>query len=183
MQLVVGRIGKAHGIRGEVNVSLRTDEPEDRFAIGSVIVTDPPERGPLTVTSMRFASGRLVVGFKEVADRTAAEKYQGTMLVVDTDDLPAIDDDDEYYDHELVGMRAVISESETDSDTESASELVVGVVIDVVHGSGGDTLVIKPAGSHGRRELLIPFVRAIVPTVDRAARVIYLDPPDGLLDL
>lgn len=176
MQLVVGRIGKAHGIRGEVNVGLRTDEPEDRFAIGAVIATDPPERGPLTVASMRFASDRLVVGFKEIAGRDAAETYQGTMLVVDTDDLPAIEDDDEYYDHELVGMRAVTLD-------HSETETVVGVVIDVVHGSGGDTLVIKPAGTSDRRELLIPFVRAIVPTIDRASRVIYLDPPEGLLDL
>ncbi len=176
MLLVVGRIGKAHGVRGEVNVSLRTDEPEDRFAIGAVIATDPPERGPLTVTSMRFASSRLVVGFKEIADRNAAETYQGTMLVVDTDDLPLIEEDDEYYDHELLGMRAVTLD-------QSGTETVVGVVIDVVHGTGGDTLVIKPAGTGGRRDLLIPFVRAIVPTIDRAARVIYLDPPDGLLDL
>ena len=172
MQLVVGRIGKAHGIRGDVNVSPHTDEPADRFAVGAVIATDPPERGPLTVSFMRFASGRLVVRFKEIPDRTAAETYQGTLLVVDTGDLPELDDEDEYYDHELVGMRVLTQADE-----------VVGIVIDVVHGTGGDTLVVKPAGHQGRRELLIPFVRAIVPTIDRAARVLRLDPPEGLLEL
>lgn len=172
MQLVIGRIGKAHGIRGEVNVSSRTDEPEERYAVGAVLATDPPERGPLTVAAMRFASGRLVVRFREIPDRNAAESYQGTMLVVDADQLPELDDEDEYYDHELIGMRAF-----THDDS------LVGVVIDVVHGAGGDTLVIKPAASGGRRELLVPFVRAIVPTIDRAARLIRLDPPEGLLEL
>ena len=172
MRLVIGRIGKAHGVRGELNVSVHTDDPEDRFAIGAVIDTDPAERGPLTVTKMRYASDRLVVGFKEIPDRDTAEKFSGTLLVVDTNELPEIDDDDEYYDHELVGMRVV-----------EVDDTLVGVVIDVVHGTGGDTLVVKSAKFGTRKEFLIPFVRAIVPTVDRSERLIVIDPPEGLLEL
>ncbi|WP_153505167.1 ribosome maturation factor RimM [Cumulibacter manganitolerans] len=171
MQLVIGRIGKAHGIRGELNVGIRTDEPEERFAVGAVLRTDPAERGPLTVRSQRFVSGqKLVLGFAEIADRTAAETLQGTLLVIDSDELPPIEDDDDFYDHELVGM-AVSTEDGVD----------VGEVVDVVHGAGGDTLVVRARGE--RREILLPFVRDIVPVVDRATRCITVTPPDGLLEL
>lgn len=170
MQRVIGRIGKAHGIRGEVSVAVLTDDPEDRFAVGTAIRTDPADRGPLTVQAVRPASGKIVVAFDGVADRTAAEALRGTLLVIDTDDLPPIDDEDEFYDHELEGMAVV-----------TAAGVAVGSVLEVVHGPGGDTLVVTPDGS--RRELLIPFVRAIVPTIDRPTRTITVDPPEGLLDL
>lgn len=171
MDLVIGRIGKAHGIRGEVNVGIRTDEPDERFAVGAVLRTDPAERGPLTVSSQRFVSGqKLVLGFEEIPDRNAAETLQGTLLVISTDELPALDDDDDFYDHELVGMQVV-----TDSGDQ------VGEVLDIVHGPGGDTLVVQAAGA--RREILIPFVREIVPTVDRSSRTMTITPPEGLLEL
>ena len=171
MQLVIGRIGKPHGLRGELNVGIRTDDPEERFAIGAVLRTDPPERGPLTVSSQRFISGRkLVLGFEEAPDRTAAEALWGALLVIDSEDLPAIEDDDDFYDHELVGMSV-----QTDDGQD------VGEVIDIVHGAGGDTLVVRARGQ--RREILVPFVRDIVPVVDRATRSITLTPPEGLLDL
>lgn len=171
MDLVIGRIGKAHGIRGEVNVSIRTDEPEERFAIGALLRTDPAERGPLTVSSQRFISGqKLVLGFEGVPDRNAAETLQGTMLVIGTDELPDLEDDDDFYDHELVGMTVRTGDDEQ-----------VGEVLDVVHGPGGDTLVVQASGA--RREILIPFVRDIVPTVDRSTRTITITPPEGLLEL
>lgn len=171
MELVIGRIGKAHGLRGEVTVGIRTDDPDERFAVGAVLRTDPAERGPLTVSSRRYAGGqRLVVAFDEVPDRSAAEQLRGTMLVIDSGELPALEDDDEFYDHEIEGM-TVRLEDGTD----------VGVVLEVVHGAGGDTLAVRAAGS--RRELLIPFVRSIVPTIDRAARTMTVTPPEGLLDL
>lgn len=171
MDLVVGRIGKAHGIRGEVNVGIRTDEPEERFAVGAVLRTDPAERGPLTVRSQRFVSGqKLVLGFDEVPDRTVAETLQGTMLVIGTDELPELDDDDDFYDHELIGMQAQTEDGE-----------LIGEVVDVVHGPGGDTLAIKASGRG--REILVPFVRDIVPTVDRSTRTMTLTPPEGLLEL
>lgn len=168
MELVIGRIGKAHGIRGEVTVGLRTDDPEERFAVGTSIRTDPPERGPVTVRSVRFAGGKAVVAFDGITDRNSAETLRGTMLVVDTDDLPALDDEDDFYDHELVGMRATHADGST-----------LGTVADVIHGPGGDTLAIKMDG----REVLVPFVRSIVPTIDRSARVLVIDPPEGLLEL
>lgn len=88
MQLVVGRIGRAHGIRGDVLVEVRTDEPDDRFAVGSVLVTDPADAGPLTVDDARWHSGKLVVRFADVHDRNRAEELRGLLLVVDSDDLP-----------------------------------------------------------------------------------------------
>ncbi|GAB3298714.1 ribosome maturation factor RimM [Epidermidibacterium keratini] len=168
MELVIGRIGKAHGIRGELTVGMRTDEPEERFAPGTQIATDPAENGPLTVESVRFVGGKAVVAFEEVADRNAAEALRGTMLVIDTADLPEIDDEDEFYDHELVGMNVTLLDGST-----------LGTVTDVVHGPGADTLAIE----YGDRELLVPFVRAIVPTIDRARRTMVIVPPDGLLEL
>lgn len=171
MQLVIGRIGKAHGIRGEVNVGIRTDDPEERFEVGATLQTEPADRGPLTISSQRFISGqKLVLGFEQIPDRNAAETYQGTLLVIDSDDLPELEDDDDFYDHELIGMQVVTEDGDA-----------VGEVIDVIHGPGGDTLAVRPAGS--RRELLIPFVREIVPSVDRGARTMTVTPPEGLLEL
>jgi 16S rRNA processing protein RimM len=171
MELVIGRIGKAHGLRGEVTVGVRTDDPDERFAIGTVLRTDPVERGPLTVSSSRFVGGqKLVLGFEEVPDRHAAETLRGTMLVIDSEELPELDDEDEYYDHEIEGMTV---------RTEDGAE--VGTVQQVIHGAGGDLLAVRAAGS--RREILIPFVRSIVPTIDRAGKTMTITPPDGLLDL
>lgn len=169
MELVIGRIGKPHGVRGEVNVGLRTDAPEERFEVGTTIRTDPVERGPLVVQSARSASGRFVLGFEGVADRTAAEALQGIMLVIDTDELPALDDEDDFYDHELVGMRADLLDGTS-----------LGTVTDVIHGLAGDTLAVKPKGA---KEILIPFAKAIVPAIDRVNRTLTVDPPEGLLEL
>lgn len=171
MELVIGRIGKAHGLRGEVTVGVRTDEPEERFAVGNVLRTDPAERGPLTVSTMRFAGGqKLVLSFAEISGRVAAETLRGTMLVIAADELPQLDDEDEFYDHEVEGMSV---------RTEDGTE--VGVVLQVVHGAGGDTLAVRATGS--RREILIPFVRSIVPVIDRTSRSLTITPPEGLLDL
>jgi hypothetical protein len=106
VQLVVGRIGRAHGIGGEVSVDVRTDSPELRFAIGASLDTDPPERGPLTVTRARWHSGRLLVAFEQVGDRSAAEALRGTLIVADSSTSPP-PAEDEYWDHELAGLQAV----------------------------------------------------------------------------
>ena len=107
MQLVVGRIGKAHGIRGEVGVEVRTDDPDARFASGESLITEPADRGPLRVDATRWHSGRLLVNFAGVADRTAAEALRGTLLLVEVDESERPDDPDEFYDHQLVGLRVV----------------------------------------------------------------------------
>ena len=169
MQLVVGRITKAHGIRGEVVVDVRTDDPERRFALGATVDTDPPERGPLTVTRVRWQSGRLLVAFDGVADRTQAEAMAGTVLVADSSTAPASDDPDEFWDHDLVGLRV-----------ETVTGEQVGVVSEVLHLPGGDTLSVTRDGAD---DALIPFVAAIVPEIDVAGGRVVIDPPPGLLDL
>ena len=169
LRLVVGRIGKAHGLRGEVTVEVRTDDPETRFAPGAVLETDPPARGPLTVASGRVQGGRLVLSFAGVADRTAAEALRHTMLIVeaDPDELP--DDPDEFYDHQLVGLSMV---------TVDGRE--VGTVAEMLHLPTQDLFAVRrPDG----REALIPFVAEFVPEVDLDRSTVVVDPPPGLLEL
>ncbi len=168
MLLVVGRVGRAHGLKGEVLIDVRTDEPEDRLAPGRVLVTDPAVVGPLTIAAGRVHSGRLLVRFEGVEDRTGAEGLRGTLLLVDVDpeDLPA--EDDEWYDHQLVGLGVVL-----------ADRTPVGEVREVLHLPGHDVLaVVRPDGS----EVLVPFVNEIVPEVDLAASRVVLTPPPGLLE-
>jgi 16S rRNA processing protein RimM len=168
VQLVVGRIGRAHGVGGEVSVDVRTDSPDLRFAVGASVDTDPPERGPLTVTRARWHSGRLLVAFEEVGDRTAAEVLRGTLLVADSSTTPETDPD-EYWDHQLAGLQAVTVAGET-----------LGEVEEVLHPPGGALLAVRrPDGG----EVLVPFVKAMVPTVDVDGGRVVVDPPEGLLDL
>ncbi|MEV4318452.1 ribosome maturation factor RimM [Actinocrispum sp. NPDC049592] len=169
MDVVVGRVAKAHGIRGELAVDVRTDSPEERFAPGAVVAArlrDGTSR-PLTLTAARPHGERLIVRFDEVPDRTAAELLRGALLVADTDSLPPTGDPDEFYDHELEGLKAVLTDG-----TE------VGVVNEVVHGPAGELLAIQRA----KDEVLVPFVREIVPEVDIKGGRVVLDPPEGLLD-
>ena len=168
MQLVVGRITKAHGITGEVAVDVRTDDPDHRYAPGVSLDTDPPERGPLVVTAARWHSGRLLVRFDGVADRNAAEALRGTNLVVDSQTSLAGDEGD-YWDHDLVGLTVV-----------DLRGTVVGVVTEVLHPPGPAVLAVD-RGVAG--EVLVPFVTEIVPTVDMSAGRVVIDPPEGLLDL
>ncbi len=169
VRLVVGRIGKAHGLRGEVTVEVRTDDPETRFAPGAVLDADPPQRGPLTVESGRVQGGRLVLRFAGVEDRTAAEGLRNTLLSVETDPDELPDDPAEYYDHQLVGLRVV---------TVDGRE--VGTVAEMLHLPTQDLFAVKrPDG----REALIPFVEEIVPEVDLHERTVLVDPPPGLLEL
>ena len=169
MQLVVGRIGRAHGLRGEVAVQVHTDDPAARFAPGTVLPTDPPSAGPLTVTATRWHSGRLLVAFAEASDRTGAEALRGTVLLVEVDDDEVIEDPDEFYDHQLLGLRAV---------TPAGHE--VGPVEDVLHLPGQDVLVVaRPEGG----EVLIPFVAELVPHVDVPGGQLVVAPPPGLLEL
>ncbi|HEY7147141.1 MAG TPA: ribosome maturation factor RimM [Streptosporangiaceae bacterium] len=168
MQLVVGRVGRPHGLRGELTVEVRTDDPQARFAAGTVLATEPAARGPLTVASARWHSGRLLLAFAGYQDRTAAEDLRDTLLVVDSGELDDPADPDEFYDHQLIGLVAWTVTGEQ-----------VGVVADVLH-HGQDLLVIRPAG--GQQEILVPFVAAIVPEVDVAAGRLTIDPPAGLLD-
>ncbi len=169
MQLVVGRVGRPHGIRGEVTVQVRTDDPGRRFAAGSVLATEPAAVGPLTVLSTRWHSGRLLVTFAGSADRTDAESLTGTLLVVDSAEVGPPDDPDEFNDHDLIGLKVLTTAGE-----------LVGTVSDVLH-HGQDLLVISSVPESGE-DALIPFVTAIVPEVDIEAGHLLIDPPPGLLD-
>jgi 16S rRNA processing protein RimM len=135
-----------------------------------VLHTDPPERGPVTVAGARWQNGRLVVAFEGVADRTAAESLRETLVQVDARTLPPPEDEDEFHDHVLRGMTA-----------ELVGGAVLGEVADVLHLPHGDVLVVRRADTGA--EVLVPFVKAMVPVVDVAARRLQVDPPEGLLDV
>jgi 16S rRNA processing protein RimM len=172
MQLVVGRIARPHGIRGEVIVEVRTDDPGDRFAAGSVLATDPSEAGPLTVESARWHSGRLLVRFGGIGAREQADTLRGSWLVVDSEQLPASADPDEFPDYQLIGLAV-----------ETTGGDQVGTVTDVLH-QGQDLLVVRPAGERGDGgQLLVPFVAAIATEVNVTAGRVVIDPPPGLLEL
>lgn len=183
MLLVVGRIGRPHGLRGEVTVEVRTDEPEARFAPGSVLRTEPgaapppksehgePVRVPerLTIEAARWHQGRMLVAFEGALDRDVAEALRGTLLVVDSADVPQPEDPEEFHDHQLVGLAVVTPVGEQ-----------LGEVVRIDHAPVSDLLVVsRPEG----RTALIPFVKAIVPEVDLAGGRVVVDPPAGLLDL
>lgn len=166
MRVVVGRIGRAHGIRGDVTVDVRTDEPERRFAVGSTVFTQHDT--PLVVTDARDHSGVLLLRFEGVDDRTAAEGLRGTLLEseVDPEELPT--DADEYYDRQLVGLAAVRANGEP-----------LGTVTEVIHLPGHDLLaVLHP----DRGEVLVPFVHEIVTEVDLLEGRVTIDPPGGLFE-
>ena len=171
MRIVVGRAGRPHGIRGEVVIGVRTDEPDLRFAVGAAVdvSTDPDGTGQrLTVASARWHSGQLLVAFAGITDRTAAAELTGSWLSVDSSQLPEIGGPDEFRDHELIGL-----------SVRTCAGDPVGVVTDVLH-YGQDLLVVRRADGPG--ECLVPFVKAIVPEVDVRAGVVVIDPPPGLLD-
>ncbi|MDK1475101.1 ribosome maturation factor RimM [Streptomyces sp. 549] len=168
MQLVVARIGRAHGIRGDVTVEVRTDEPEVRLAPGAVLATDPATVGPLTIATGRVHSGRLLLRFEGVTDRTGAEALRNTLLIAEVDPTEVPEDPEEYYDHQLV-----------DLDVVTVDGTPVGRVTEVAHLPSQDLLVVaRPEGG----EVLIPFVAEIVPTIDLDAQRAIVDPPPGLLD-
>lgn len=177
MDLVVGRVVKAHGIGGEIVVDVRTDDPEGRFAPGTELrarARDKTER-TLVVDTMREHGGRLLVRLDGVASRDAADALRGSLFIVDTADLPPIGDPDEFYDHQLEGLRVrTVGGADVGID--------VGVVGEVLHTAAGEILAVRPAEGDGR-EVLVPFVGAIVTSVSLDDGVIEIDPPDGLLDL
>jgi 16S rRNA processing protein RimM len=173
--IVVGRIGRPHGVRGDVTVDVRTDVPDRRFTIGARLLTDRPARPELVVDNSHWHAGTLLVRFAGVDDRGAAEALRGVIVSIDAAaagaaaDADEPDADDVFWDRDLVGLRATTVGGED-----------VGIVTDVVHTAAGELLAIeRPDG----REALVPFVRDIVPVVEPARGRLVLDPPVGLLDL
>jgi 16S rRNA processing protein RimM len=171
MDLVVGRVVKAHGITGEVVVEIRTDEPDARFAPGSSLRGRPSRGGPesrYVIDSVRDHGGRLLVRLHGIADRTAADALRGTVFLVDSQELPPIEDPDEFYDHQLEGLHVV-----------TTSGIAVGSVAEVLHTAAGELLAVRTDNG----EVLVPFVSAIVTSVSLADQTIEIDPPEGLLEL
>ena len=164
-QRVVGRIGRPHGLRGEVTVQLRTDFPEQRFAAGAQLQGDMGRT--LVVEIARPHRGALLVRFAGIADREAAAELCGCTLSVDAAELPDLEDPDEFYDHQLEGLVAVGSDG-----------TVLGTVREIVHAPASDLLVLDT----GHGDVLVPFVRAIVPQVDLPGGRLVLHPPAGLFD-
>lgn len=173
MELVVGRVVKAHGITGELVVDVRTDDPDERFVPGRRMRLKPSrgntEAREVEVQTARPHSGRLLVRLVGVTDRDGADALRGNLFLVDSADLPPLDDPDEFYDHELEGLSVVTVDGEH-----------VGTVAEVLHTPAGELLSVRTVDGV---EVLVPFVSAIVPSVSLADGVVRIDPPEGLLDL
>jgi 16S rRNA processing protein RimM len=167
MKVVVARIGKAHGLRGEVTVQVLTGAPDERFVPCATFATDPASAGPLVVRSARDHNGILLLGFELTDDRTGAEALRGIKLLANP--LEDHGDEDTWYERDLVGLKAV---------TVRGDE--VGVVTALESRPSQDLLVLRLTDG---REALVPFVTAIVPEVDIEGGRVVLDPPAGLLDL
>jgi len=166
--IAIGRIGPARGVRGELFVEPWTDDPDTRFAPGELLRTDPSDAGPLTVAASSQAGGKLVVRFEGIDDRASAEQLRGVRLVVAASARPPLDDPDEFYATELIGLQA---------STVDGTDL--GPVRDVLDIAGSDYLVLDVDG----HERLVPFVSSIVPSVDLDAHRVVIDPPSGLFEL
>jgi 16S rRNA processing protein RimM len=163
MHVTVGRVGRPHGLRGDVTVAVTTDDPDARFAPGAVLQSD---RGPLTIATRRRSGSLLLLRFDGVDDRDAAEALRGTELRVSAETLPEVDDPDEFYDHQLVGLAV-----------RHADGRSLGEVVNVWHPPASPVLLVRrPDGS----EEAVPFVRALVPTVDLAGGFLVVEPPDGM---
>ena len=160
MRLLVGRIGRAHGILGEATIEVRTDEPDRRFAVGSKVSTD--SHGELKIISGRVHNGILLLGFDGFNDRNAVEKLRNTLLYAEVDINETSDVEDEYHVLQLVGCQVILESGE-----------VFGEVTDVINLPGQDLLAIKT----DEGEQLIPFVHQLVPTVDIKSKKITVIPP------
>jgi 16S rRNA processing protein RimM len=181
MELVVGRVVKAHGISGELVVDVRTDDPQGRFFAGNRLRLKGSRTGPsstagtsasareVEVESARPHGARMLVRLAGVIDRDGADALRGNLFIVDSADLPPIDDPDEFYDHQLEGLTV-----------RTVDNVAVGLVTEVLHTPAGELLSVRTAAN---TEVLVPFVAAIVTSVSLDSGVIEIDPPDGLLDL
>lgn len=179
MKVTVAILGRASGVRGEIRVALRTDDPQTRFAPGTVLLTDRPDLPRVTVKQARHSGKHFVASFEEVPDRDAAETLGGVKLLVETDpDATNPADSDErpdvtesgseagFYRHELVGLSAQTQTGET-----------LGTVSDLIIGTAQDLLEVTTADG---QKVLIPFVFELVPEVNLAAGRVVMTPPGGL---
>ena len=171
MELIVGRVAKAHGVTGELVVDVRTDDPELRFAPGATLrakASDHRERN-YVVAAVRPHGNRILLRLEGVADRDAADGMRGSLFVIDSEDLPPIDEPDTFYDHQLEGLLV-----------RTTAGRDIGTVTEVLHTAAGELLAVNRADAD---ELLVPFVSAIVTSVSLDSGIVEIDPPEGLLEL
>ena len=175
LRVTVGRVGRAHGLAGDVSVELRTDEPELRFVDGASVWLVSPDYsvdstliGEYTVANSRFHSGRFLVRFAEVNDRNGSEAIRGMFIEADIDPTALPQDEDEYYDRQLVGLTAELVDGGN-----------LGEVVRVDHLPAQDYLIVRRDSGD---DVMVPFVLEIVPTVDLDRGVVVVDPPAGLIE-
>ena len=164
MKLTVARIGRAHGLKGEVSVEVHTDIPEQRLVPGERFETDPADAGPLTVAASRTQGARWYVRFEEVTSKEQAEVVRNAHLVIDGEES---DEDDAWFVHEIVGLTAIRPDGE-----------VLGTVTDLLTMPAQDLLEVKQADGY---RAMIPFVDEFVPEVNIDDATITITPPHGLL--
>lgn len=170
-QLRVGRLTKAHGLKGAIKLELFTDDPGRRFVPGAVFTLQVPTSSPwhgktLELVELRWYNQQAVGFFKDVPDREAAETLAKAILWIDQDSAEQSDEEDAWYDHQLVGL-AVVRDG-----------MQVGTIARLDHLPAQDLLIVKtPDG-----EIMVPFVKAIVPSVDVKAGVVTVTPPPGLFE-
>ena len=170
MELLIGKVAKSHGVRGEVAVEVLTDEPELRYAVGEVLHgKQAGKERDLTIKTVRPHQQRLLVSFEEVPDRTAADSLRGMQFFAQP--LERDEDSEEFYDHELIGLKVRRGGEEIGEE--------IGEVIGVMDTPNRKILEVAYEG----REVLVPFVMDIVPVVDLEAGYLEITPPEGLLEL
>ena len=168
MQLVVARIGRAHGIRGEVTVEVRTDKPDERFFVGAVLNTRPGNQGPLKISSVRNHNGTLLLAFEGRVDRGSAEALRNLLLVADVDVEDDEQSEDEFHASKILGSSVYLESGE-----------ILGVVVDILQLPSQDTLVVKRA--YGGEDVLVPFVKKHVPELDLDTKKIVVKDMEGLI--
>lgn len=171
MKLLTAILGSAQGLRGEIKVDIRTDNPKERFAKGNKIQTDNKDFPQLTIRGFRKSNDKFYLSFVEITDRTMAEKMCFTKLYVDSDEIEV--EEDSFYPHEVVGLEVY--------DTKNN---FLGVIKDMLVGKAQDLLVVEPKElefcEEALEEVLVPFVYEIVLEVNLEDNYVLLDPPGGL---
>ena len=174
--IIVGRVRKAHGIRGEVVVEVITDAPDAVFASGHRVFAGTasgdvaPSRQELHVRSTREFNEGLLVSFAEISDRTAAELWRGRYLLLPAEELPP-PSDDEVYVHDLVGMRVDVADGDVLGTVEEIYELPQGLALDI-----------RRAEPRAAETVMLLYDDHTIASVDKERRVIVVTPPDGLVE-
>jgi 16S rRNA processing protein RimM len=167
MDLVVGRLGRPHGVHGEISVEVRTDEPELRFAKGSKLSLKE-SNNQLTVLSSRWHQEKMLVKFEEITDRDLANEIKGKTLTIKIDPNSIETKKDQYYEFQLAGLKVIDKNDKT-----------LGQIKEVITNLAQDLLVVETVD---KREVLVPFVKQIVTNVDLDKKQVIMDPPTGLFD-